>query len=632
MSYQRPKETAAWQSPNREEHVPVVPRPFAEPAHSQVQHPPTPEQQANDAFQQDQFDAFGLELKEKHGTITPEEQERFGVLQAKMAAFWAPRMERGARLGHNIAHIPAYAPDAPEAASPQSPLTIQRYSYAPPTFSSNTQPAAQEFAPQPGAEGVPTGESLASATEVRPNHTGLPDNLKAGVEELSGYSLDDVRVHYNSPQPAQIQALAYTQGTEIHVAPGQEQHLPHEAWHVVQQLQGRVTPTMQLKGVQINDDDALEREADQKGEEAQRKRTATPTPTEAGNTLQRAEQSGVIHQRVVQRVKSKVMTKAEGNIRNDKKEVLAKVPQGAIIDIDEDRTLRFDLGLFSIAADHTWATYEDTDGQVYTGWIRTDIIGTKLAVAKDEAQVDAPIYDMPIRSMPMPIRSMPMPIYGRERHLKDEVIAQEPDDALSDFDHFLAAGKYVEPRGQGRGADMGGGWNFEIERDHNQWNVYVEGGYLVNRNRERITGGGAWVLDGSGQLYGSQKDSEDSFFMRDMDSHQQAGMGISPHWAGEMEVKDGKPTDINNKSGTYALEVEAIYNLLKYLIDNKVITRDDVVSGRVTVHYWKQTGLDREGELRRLFRGQELAPLEDIMDFGRHSAYARSGQEWEDDA
>ncbi|MDJ0662071.1 MAG: DUF4157 domain-containing protein [Crocosphaera sp.] len=98
-----------------------------------------------------------------------------------------------------------------------------------------------------------------------PNRTGLPDRLKTGVENLSGYSLDDVIVHYNSPKPLQLQALAYTQGTDIHVAPGQEKHLPHEAWHVVQQMQGRVKPTMQMKGVQINDDQGLEREADVMG-------------------------------------------------------------------------------------------------------------------------------------------------------------------------------------------------------------------------------------------------------------------------------------------------------------------------------------------------------------------------------
>ena len=101
-----------------------------------------------------------------------------------------------------------------------------------------------------------------------PNKTGLPDNLKAGVEALSGFSMDDVRVHYNSSKPTQLQALAYTQGTEIHVGPGQEKHLAHEAWHVIQQMQGRVKPTMQRKGVRINDNEGLETEADFMGSKA----------------------------------------------------------------------------------------------------------------------------------------------------------------------------------------------------------------------------------------------------------------------------------------------------------------------------------------------------------------------------
>ncbi|MGC2237443.1 MAG: DUF4157 domain-containing protein [Pyrinomonadaceae bacterium] len=105
-----------------------------------------------------------------------------------------------------------------------------------------------------------------------PNKTGLPDNLKKGIENLSGFSMDAVRVHYNSSRPAQLNALAYTQGTEIHVAPGQERHLPHEAWHTVQQMQGRVNPTMQMKDkkVSINDDKRLENEADVMGAKALR--------------------------------------------------------------------------------------------------------------------------------------------------------------------------------------------------------------------------------------------------------------------------------------------------------------------------------------------------------------------------
>jgi hypothetical protein len=103
----------------------------------------------------------------------------------------------------------------------------------------------------------------------RRNDTGLPDALRAGVEALSGISLDDVEVHHNSAAPALLNAAAYAQGTHIHVAPGQEQHLPHEAWHVVQQALGRVEPTTQMKsGALVNNDTKLEREADVMGERA----------------------------------------------------------------------------------------------------------------------------------------------------------------------------------------------------------------------------------------------------------------------------------------------------------------------------------------------------------------------------
>lgn len=102
----------------------------------------------------------------------------------------------------------------------------------------------------------------------RPNNTGMPDNLKSGIESLSGFSMDDVRVHYNSSKPATVQALAYTQGTDIHVAPGQEKCLPHEAWHVAQQMAGRVSPTTNVNGMPVNDNAALEHEADVMGEKA----------------------------------------------------------------------------------------------------------------------------------------------------------------------------------------------------------------------------------------------------------------------------------------------------------------------------------------------------------------------------
>ena len=82
--------------------------------------------------------------------------------------------------------------------------------------------------------------------------------------------MDDVKVHYNSDKPAQLNAHAYAQGTDIHIASGQVKHLPHESWHVVQQKQGRVQPTMMMMKakVPINDGQVLEKEADIMGTKA----------------------------------------------------------------------------------------------------------------------------------------------------------------------------------------------------------------------------------------------------------------------------------------------------------------------------------------------------------------------------
>jgi hypothetical protein len=103
------------------------------------------------------------------------------------------------------------------------------------------------------------------------NKTGLPDNLKSGMENLSGMSLDSVKVHYNSAKPAAVQAHAYAQGTDIHLGSGQEKHLPHELGHVVQQAQGRVKPTTSVGGMAVNDNPGLESEATRMGDVALQK-------------------------------------------------------------------------------------------------------------------------------------------------------------------------------------------------------------------------------------------------------------------------------------------------------------------------------------------------------------------------
>jgi hypothetical protein len=128
------------------------------------------------------------------------------------------------------------------------------------------------------------GRLLAQTAQRQPTHkeenvTGLPVGLKAGVENLSGLSLDDVKVHYNSSRPAELHALAYTRGTDIHIGPGQERHLPHEAWHVVQQKQGLVKPSLKMKREPVNTDPGLEKEADVMGARASRGEVGGPTRT-----------------------------------------------------------------------------------------------------------------------------------------------------------------------------------------------------------------------------------------------------------------------------------------------------------------------------------------------------------------
>lgn len=102
------------------------------------------------------------------------------------------------------------------------------------------------------------------------NQTGLPDHVKERMESSFNTDFSDIRVHADSQKAPQVGALAYTQGSDIHFAPGQFspesgpgwQLLGHELAHVVQQRQGRVRETTEVNGMPVNDNAALEKEAD----------------------------------------------------------------------------------------------------------------------------------------------------------------------------------------------------------------------------------------------------------------------------------------------------------------------------------------------------------------------------------
>lgn len=146
-------------------------------------------------------------------------------------------------------------------------------SHAPPSAAEPALPVTQRA---PARDGRRQGDLLATVPisvsperrEERRSAQGLPDALRSGIESLSGVPLDAVRVHYNSPAPARLDAGAYTRGTDIHISPGHEHLLPHEAWHAAQQAQRRVPPGHGSDAATANDNPELEREADIMGTRA----------------------------------------------------------------------------------------------------------------------------------------------------------------------------------------------------------------------------------------------------------------------------------------------------------------------------------------------------------------------------
>ena len=89
----------------------------------------------------------------------------------------------------------------------------------------------------------------------------LLDALCKKYEEKSGLPMDDVRVYYNSDEPARFDADAFTYGNKVYISPGKEKLMDHEMGHVVQQKKGMVHPTRTVNGFPLNDSEKLESDA-----------------------------------------------------------------------------------------------------------------------------------------------------------------------------------------------------------------------------------------------------------------------------------------------------------------------------------------------------------------------------------
>jgi Domain of unknown function (DUF4157) len=123
---------------------------------------------------------------------------------------------------------------------------------------------------------------------------GLSPGMQPKMEAALGEDLSSVKVHTESAEAKEMGAHAFTQGEDIHFAPGQydegsqkgQELIGHEMAHVKQQRQGRVQATVQKKGVGINDDSGLEKEADELGKKAaQGKAMSSPVAAQAGGSV-----------------------------------------------------------------------------------------------------------------------------------------------------------------------------------------------------------------------------------------------------------------------------------------------------------------------------------------------------------
>ena len=143
------------------------------------------------------------------------------------------------------------------------------------------------------------GGSFSPAVQRKATEGGIPDEVKGKMENSIGADFSDVKVHTNSQSAVDMGALAYTQGSDVHFAPGQydpsssggQELLGHELTHVKQQKEGRVQANSEVNGQALNNESSLEGEADQMGAKAAQANVPTQLKSEEEETTQKKSTS-----------------------------------------------------------------------------------------------------------------------------------------------------------------------------------------------------------------------------------------------------------------------------------------------------------------------------------------------------
>lgn len=150
-------------------------------------------------------------------------------------------------------------------------------SVAPPSFGLNAEPVQKKESEEDEIQKKDAGKGGQSFAPVQKMSSGagagLPNDTQSKMESSFGADFSGVNFHPNSESATNMGALAYAQGNDVHFAPGQfnpgtqsgDELIGHELAHVEQQRAGRVQPTQQAKGMNVNADAGLEKEADDQG-------------------------------------------------------------------------------------------------------------------------------------------------------------------------------------------------------------------------------------------------------------------------------------------------------------------------------------------------------------------------------
>jgi len=224
--------------------------------------------------------------KQDHHARTPVQAKSFGNIRPMDNSLYSSEItpttadqqtqQQQKKQGFNFAEIPIFAGGAEAAAPRIRPKILQGDRSE--NLAKQPVQRQEDEEPMQGKRETDPKQPVQPKINLAPSSSGkpMPEPVQQKMEGAFGADFSGVRIH-EGPQAKAINAVAYTQGSDIHFQPGKYQPetqsgqelLGHELTHVVQQKAGRVT-VPQGKGAPINADPGLESEADILGAKAAR--------------------------------------------------------------------------------------------------------------------------------------------------------------------------------------------------------------------------------------------------------------------------------------------------------------------------------------------------------------------------